>query len=129
MASLQLSDDFKKSYTNCDYFPSNLIRDTTYLWAQKACRERLDDASAKLFTPMDDVEVPFRDLLPAGTGKPMPTDFYSPQSLRISGFQKRYIFNDYELKEWLGDISKIDPSTGAITGDIATKAVPKCRFV
>jgi len=64
----QIRDDFRTSYFDSESYPENLIYHATYLGAIKSYIERLNDASCRLFTQKDDVEVPFRDLLPSGQG-------------------------------------------------------------
>jgi hypothetical protein len=128
MGTLQLSDDFIKSYTEFNSFPLNLVHKATYFGAQQAYVDRLNDTSSRLFTQRDDVEVPFRDLLPSGQSK-VAQFCGRPKFLLSAGFVKRYIIDDNKLKDWLGDNSVVGPNTQTTSGELATKADPKCRFM
>jgi len=112
MGTVRLPEAFKRSYADPSSFPLNLVHKASYFGAQQAYVDRLNDASLRIFTQKNDAEVPFRDLLPSG-----------------QGFIKRYIIDDVKLKDWLGDGSVIDPNTATLSGELATKADPRCRFI
>jgi len=69
MGSLQISDSFQNSYKSCETYPCNLVHQTSYPGAVQAYRNRLDNASSKLFTSNEEeILIPFRDLLPNEQG-------------------------------------------------------------
>ncbi|ERF69788.1 hypothetical protein EPUS_07044 [Endocarpon pusillum Z07020] len=113
MAHLQLSQAFEQSYKSFEAYPCNLVYQPSYLGVLKAYRDRLNNAAAKLFTANNgEVYIPFRDLLP-----------------NEQAFEKRNIFDDEALKDWIGDRSTVDSLTSTPVGDLATRRDPKCRFV
>jgi hypothetical protein len=121
MTALQLPASFESSYKDFESYPSNLICKTSYLYAIKASRKRLDAAASKLFTSKDDeVEVPTRE------SQPMPSGVFDPNA---RAFQKKNILSDEKLKIWLGDTLTINPQTRAFQGGLATKEDPQCRFM
>jgi hypothetical protein len=121
MSALQLSASFETSYKNFESYPGNLICKTSYLYAIKASKERLDAAAPKLFTSNNgEVDIPTRD------SEPMPNNEFNSNS---RAFKKRNILSEEKLKEWLGDRSFIDPQTGTLQGSLATKEDPQCRFM
>ena len=78
MGSLQLTDSFQRSYENFESYPSELIYQSSYLNTTQAYKARLDEHTDRLFTARDEnINIPFRDLLPSGQGKsltPFPPD-------------------------------------------------------
>jgi hypothetical protein len=121
MTALQLPANFTTSYKDFESYPSNLICQTSYLYAIRASKERLDATAHKLFTTNDgEVEVPTRDSLP------MPNCVFQADS---RAFQKKNILNDDKLRGWLGDTSSINQQTGTPEGSLATQEDPKCRFM
>jgi hypothetical protein len=127
--ALQLPHAFELSYRDFESYPSNLICQTSYLYAIKASKERLDAAAPKLFTSQDgEVEVPFRESLLSGVGRfraDSRCDWYAD----LQAFQKRNILNDDKLKKWLGDTTTVNSATQAPEGSLATQRDPKCRFM
>jgi hypothetical protein len=131
MTALQLPTNFESSYTDFESYPSNLICQTSYLYAVKASKERLDAAAPKLFTSQDgEVEIPFRESLPSGVGRfPSLADSQCDLDANFQDFRKRNILSDDKLKKWLGDTTTINPATQAPEGSLATQEDPKCRFM
>ncbi|KAH8796953.1 hypothetical protein F5882DRAFT_22088 [Hyaloscypha sp. PMI_1271] len=108
-----LAESFKRSYGDFESYPRNLICQTTYRDAADAYYARLRGAERTLLVQdEDEIEVPFRDLLPSA-----------------QGFVKQNIFDDEALKAWLGDISIPGPVAGSTVGELATKKDPLCRFI
>lgn len=74
MAFLQLTDSFQHSYENFESYPHELVYQSSYLSTTQAHKARLEDHADRLFTTKDeDINIPFRDLLPTGQGKCLPT--------------------------------------------------------
>lgn len=68
----RISETFQRSYGDYESYPRSLICETTYRDAAGAYVTRLDNAEPTLVLSVDDedeVEVPFRDLLPTGQGQ------------------------------------------------------------
>ena len=64
-----LAESFKRSYGNFESYPRDLICQTTYRDAADAYFARLRGAERTLFVQdEDEIEVPFRDLLPSTQG-------------------------------------------------------------
>jgi hypothetical protein len=62
MASLQLPDRFKESYTCFELYPTQLVYKPSYLGALDAYRSRLDDSAESLLVKTEnEAFVPFRD--------------------------------------------------------------------
>lgn len=126
-----LPDTFKLSYEDFESYPHNLIYRTSCTAVLKAYQSRLKEASSALFIGEDGedgaADIPFRDF--RGRGK------FSHLYLKFSvltpcaAFERRNIFNDSKLKDWIGDQSSIDPLVTTLTGELATKSDPKCRFM
>lgn len=131
-----LPDNFKLSYEDFESYPHNLMYRTACTAVVKAYEARLDEVSPKasskasstLFIGEDEAaDIPFRDF--RGRGK------FSHLYLKFSAltpfaaFERRNIFNDSKLKDWIGDQSSIDPLVATLTGELATKPDPKCRFM
>ncbi|KFY80124.1 hypothetical protein V499_01013 [Pseudogymnoascus sp. VKM F-103] len=103
-----LPDSFKLSYEDFESYPHNLIYRTACTAVLKAYESRLKEASSALFIGED--------------GEDGAADIPFP-------FERRNIFNDSKLKDWIGDQSSIDPLVATLTGELATKSDPKCRFI
>lgn len=66
-----IPESFQRSYGDFECYPRKLICQTTYRDAARAYVTRLDNAEGRLFLAAgfeDEIEVPFRDLLPSGQG-------------------------------------------------------------
>ncbi|KAI9776788.1 MAG: hypothetical protein M1816_005082 [Peltula sp. TS41687] len=129
MGTLQLSDSFRRSYENFEYYPQNLVHRTSYLGALRAYTTRLDNATPKLFTKKDaEVFVPSEIcFLPVKVWCSQAP--FSSSTLICKAFERQKILNDAALKEWLGDPSAIDPNTSTCIGALATGRDPRCRFM
>ncbi|KFY38315.1 hypothetical protein V494_04414 [Pseudogymnoascus sp. VKM F-4513 (FW-928)] len=100
-----LLEPFKVSYESFMSYPENLIYKPTCKAILEEYKRRLDEASSTLFIGEDEeANVPFR-------------------------FEKRNIFNDSKLKEWIEDQSPVDSLTARHREEAAAKADPKCRFI
>src|SRR2546423_1455454 len=116
MGTLQLPDAFKEAYKDLESYPSNLLYQPSYRGALQVHTARLTNAAPRLFISNDaDIHVPVRDMLPTAQGGNFEAD-------------KRNIFNDAKLREWLGDTATVN-ANGAPVGGIATREDPKCRFM
>lgn len=67
----RIPESFQRSYGDFESYPRKLICQTTYREAAGAYVARLDNEESTLFLSINDeeIEVPFRDLLPSGQGK------------------------------------------------------------
>lgn len=124
----ELPDPFKLSYKDFESYPHNLIYRTTCTAELKAYEARLDEASPTLFIEEDEAaDVPFRDFGERGKFSHSPSSGLALTP--CAAFERRNIFNDSKLKDWIGDRSSIDPLVATLTGPLATKPDPKCRFM
>lgn len=131
----ELPDPFKLSYRDFESYPRNLIYRTTCMAEIKAYEARLDEASPTLFIRENEAadgedkaaDVRFRDF--GERGKYSHSPFSGSALTPCAAFAKHKIFNDPKLKDWIGDQSSIDPLVATLTGPLATKPDPKCRFM
>ena len=108
----QLLDKYRISYQDFESYPRNLTYQTSYPAAVLAYRTRLDTGSTRLFTTIDDEDVPFRDF-----------------NSTTNAFERQNVRSDAALQQRLIDHSTIDPLTATVMGNLASKPDPKCRFV
>lgn len=131
MAASLISVPFQLSYEEFEDYPHNLIYRPSCTAISKAYKARLDEldvASLKLFIEDDEVaDVPFRDFIGPGKLSRCPPKTYVLTS-RVA-FERRNIFNDSKLKDWIGDKSSTDPLETTDPAELATKPDPKCRFM
>src|SRR5262245_46615698 len=128
MAGIQLPDDFKRSCQTFESYPRNLVSRASFFGTLQAYRTRLDSAAPKLFIIREtEALVPFRDW--SGQGKCFPHYLSIDFSSLAKGFERQNIYDDAALRDWLGDTSSVDPTSGEIVGEFATRRDPKCRFM
>ncbi|KAK6836323.1 hypothetical protein PG987_006818 [Apiospora arundinis] len=88
------------------------LRDTYGALELRAIRNRLNERAADLFVADSDTFIQVKDVADDGRA------------------QKKNLFSDADLKEWLGDKSFPDSSDPPRQiGDIASKEDPRCRFI
>ena len=127
---MNLTPEFAKSYKTFESYPTQLVYSASYPSALQAIQSRLAEAESNLLHKDDDKNhIPFLDLEPNGglcyssrQNTAYPLTFLALPS-------KQNILSDIALKEWLGDRSIVDPQTSNVTGHLATKKDPKCRFM
>ena len=77
-----LAESFKRSYGDFESYPRNLICQTTYRDAADAYYARLRGAERTLLVQdEDEIEVPFRDLLPSAQGMFLSVALNNPSDL------------------------------------------------
>jgi len=125
---MNLTPEFAKSYKAFEDYPTQLVYSASYPSALQAIKSRLGEAESNLLHQGDDKNhIPFLDLEPNG-GLCYSSRHNAVYPLTFSVLpSKQNILNDNALKEWLGDRS--DPQTSNVTGHLATKKDPKCRFM
>jgi hypothetical protein len=126
--TVQIPDDdnFKRSYDQFQDYPESLVYQTSYPWALKESKSRLNEQCTRLFR-LDGFKIPFRDFVDDGKFPPI-----SPHSSSINQvvlgsnikLKKQNCFDELGLKSWLGDQTSSTPAGRSIT-----KKDPKCRFM
>jgi hypothetical protein len=128
---MHLTPQFIDSYDQFAMYPYNLRNDLTYRSLLRSYKERLDVHAPDLFEQdAAAIEVHFRDLTDTGQGSESPRLAVGRASIDSwAEFRRQNVLSDDMLREWLGDTKSLDPLTSCVTGDIATKKDPHCRFM
>jgi hypothetical protein len=111
---LKITKEFEKSYQNFEKYPLHLISEATYGRSSlRVYRKRYRERQSTLFVGENVVKkLPVRDIWEDGS------------------VSKENIFDESQLKTWLGDTTGPDQNDPTKTvGYIATKKDPRCRFV
>jgi hypothetical protein len=129
---MHLTPQFIDSYDQLAEYPYNLRNDVTYRSLLLSHKERLDAHAPGLFEQdAAAIKIPFRDLTDTRQGSEYPPRLAVGRASVDSWaeFRRQNVLSDDELREWLGDTKSLDPLTSRVTGDIATKKDPHCRFM
>ncbi|KAJ9151304.1 Fungal specific transcription factor domain-containing protein [Pleurostoma richardsiae] len=111
--ALALTPGFEKSYLNFSKYPVSLVSKSTYgRGSLELYRRRYEDRQSTLCVEEAQAKLPVRDISIDGK------------------VAKANIFDNTELRRWLGDTSTPDPLNPAnLLGHLATKPDPRCRFI
>jgi hypothetical protein len=113
MPHIDLPSEFATSYRNSEKYPRRVVLRETYgASLLKLIRERLEERALELFVASPKTFITVKDIL--ADGRP----------------DQQNLFSDSEIKTWLGDTSEPDPADATrLSGELATKPDPRCRFV
>lgn len=105
MSIITVPHAFSKSYSHFEKYPARLVSRETYGPSRlKLIQNRINERAQDLFVEDAKTFVAIKDVHPDGRA------------------EKRNLFSDAEIKDWIGDSSDSESL-------IATKKDPRCRFV
>lgn len=108
-----MATGFETSCVDYEEYPRNLIYKTSYGGVLKAYAARIETTEPPFLTQdPQEVEIHFRD--------------WNEQTRR---FCDHKITGEDSLRAHLGDLTRVDLSTGKLVGSCTTKSDPKCRFI
>ena len=121
---MHLPDSFKTSYSRFSSYPRNLIDTGYYHSTLETYREQLEEDAGGLFindNQVTDIDVPLWDVVQPAVQQAQPG---GPDVL-----EKWHIYDEADLKYFLSDESTLTATSGAYTGELATRPDPKCRYM
>lgn len=121
---MRLPDSFKNSYSRFSSYPRNLIDTGYYHSTLETYREELEEDAGGLFNDNNrnaTTDVPLWDVVLPPT-----------QQVHLRGpdvLEKWHVCDETDLKDFLSDKSTLTATNIVYTGELATRADPKCRYM